>query len=185
MWSSSAWRAAEAGPDRARRRLLGALAALPWALAALPGRAASDPTAGLRRWGSGEFRRFGFLIYEATLWAGDDPLQPPLALRLDYKYALSGRAIAKASVDEMRRQGAGAAQLAAWGEALARLFPDVANGDHIVGIYRPEGAHFVHNGRALGEIADAEFARRFFAIWLDPRTRAPEVRAALLGQARP
>ncbi len=30
-------------------------------------------------------------------------------------------------------------------------------------------------------IDDAEFARRFFAIWLDPRTSAPAPRAALVG----
>ena len=37
------------------------------------------------------------LVYEATLWAGDDPQRPPLALRLDYKRNLSGVAIAEAS----------------------------------------------------------------------------------------
>jgi hypothetical protein len=31
-----------------------------------------------------------------------------------------------------------------------------------------------------GEIAEPEFARLFFAIWLDPRTSAPDLRAALL-----
>ena len=44
----------------------------------------------------------------------------------------------------------------------------------------PDAARFVFNGRPLGEIADADFARRFFGIWLDPRTSAPELRAALL-----
>ncbi len=173
----------EVGPHGLRRRrLLWALAALPCSLVPLPAFAVSATTEGLRRWGSGEFRRYGFLIYEATLWAGDDPLQPPLALRLDYRRALSGRAIADASIAEMRRLGGDKARLENWGEALARLFPDVASGDHIIGIYGPEGAQFVHNGRPLGEMADAEFARLFFAIWLDPRTRAPQLRMALLRQ---
>ena len=34
--------------------------------------------------------------------------------------------------------------------------------------------------RFLGEIADPEFGRAFFAIWLDPRTSAPQLRANLL-----
>ena len=161
-----------------RRVLLLALAGLPFAAWG-----SSDPTAGLKRWGNGEFRRFGFLVYEATLWAGDDPQRPPLALRLDYKRNIEGKAIAEASVKEMRRFVADEALLKRWGEAMARLFPDVKPGDHILGVYRPEGAVFLFNGQTLGEIAEPAFARQFFAIWLDPRTSAPELREALLRRA--
>ena len=35
----------------------------------------------------------------------------------------------------------------------------------------------------LGEVTDAAFTRAFFALWLDPRTRAPALRDALLGRA--
>ena len=140
----------------------------------------TDPTAGLKRWGNGEFRRFGFLVYEATLWAGDDPQRPPLALRLDYKRNLSGVAIAEASVKEMRPMGGDEASLKRWGEQMAKIFPDVKAGDHIIGHYRPDGAAFIYNGRPAGEIMEPEFARRFFGIWLDPRTSAPDLRALLL-----
>ena len=140
----------------------------------------TDPTAGLKRWGNGEFRRFGFLVYEATLWAGDDPQRPPLALRLDYKRNLSGVAIAEASVKEMRPMGGDEASLKRWGEQMAKIFPDVKAGDSIIGHYRPEGAAFIYNGRPAGEIMEPEFARRFFGIWLDPRTSAPDLRALLL-----
>lgn len=140
----------------------------------------TDPTAGLKRWGNGEFRRFGFLVYEATLWAGDDPQRPPLALRLDYKRNLSGVAIAEASVKEMRPMGGDEASLKRWGEQMAKIFPDVKAGDSIIGHYRPDGAAFIYNGRPAGEIMEPEFARRFFGIWLDPRTSAPDLRALLL-----
>jgi len=51
----------------------------------------------------------------------------------------------------------------------------------IVGVSLPgRGAAFFHDGRPVGEVADPEFARAFFAIWLDARTRAPELRARLL-----
>lgn len=159
----------------ARRRLLLGLAALPFAAVANP-----DPTAGLKRWGNGEFRRFGFLVYEATLWAADDPQRPPLALRLDYKRTIAGAAIAEASVKEMRALGGDDAMLKRWGEQMTRLFPDVRTGDYIIGQYRPEGASFYFNGRLLGSVDDAGFARAFFGIWLDARTSAPELRAALL-----
>ena len=164
----------------ARRRLLGLFAI--WSLAGLANSAAEGPTAGFRRWGSGEFRRFGFLVYEATLWAGgEDPLRPPLALKLTYKRNISGQDIAEASVKEIRNLGlADEALLRNWGEQMARIFPDVRPGDHILGLQLPEGARFFLNDRPLGAIDDPAFARAFFAIWLDARTSAPELRAALL-----
>ena len=166
-----------------RRRLLLAMsgtAAFGMNALGSPAHAMSDPTAGLKRWGNGEFRRFGFLVYEATLWAGDDPQRPPLALRLDYKRNLSGVAIAEASVKEMRPMGGDEASLKRWGEQMVKIFPDVKAGDSIIGHYRPDGAAFIYNGRPAGEIMEPEFARRFFGIWLDPRTSAPDLRALLL-----
>ena len=163
--------------QRRRSVVLGLAASL---LPGLPAHASSDPTAGLRRWGQGSFRRFGFLVYEATLWAKDDPQGPPLALQLDYRRSIAGQAIAAASLREMRRLGVAESRLAEWEPALRRLFPDVRDGDSILGLYRADGARFLFNGQPLGEVADAEFARHFFAIWLDPRTSAPDLRAALL-----
>lgn len=161
-------------PDMRRRALLLALAAWPFAGLAM------EAPANLRRWGNGAFRRFGFLVYEATLWAGDDPQRPPLMLRLDYRRTISGADIAAASVKEMRRTVADEARLRDWAERMARIFPDVKPGDHIVGHHRPEGAVFMQGERLLGRIDDPAFARAFFGIWLDPRTSAPELRAALL-----
>jgi hypothetical protein len=161
-----------------RREIVAALAG--WPLVCLPTFAASDVLPGLRRWGSGDFRRFGFLVYHATLWAGEDPSVPPLALRLEYRRSIAGSAIVEASIAEMRQLGAADADLQRWGKAMTRVFPDVRNGDHLTGIHRADGAVFLFNGRLQGEIADSEFARRFFAIWLDPQTSAPALRAALL-----
>ena len=170
--------------NRMRRSLV--LASLFWPFASLANMEAAetDSPLGLQRWGSGEFRRFGFLVYEATLWAGDDPQRPPLALRLDYKRKIDGSAIADASVSEMRKLGVDEKMLAVWGEQMLWLFPDVAPGDSLIGHYRADGASFSFNGKPIGEIADPEFAERFFAIWLDPKTSAPELRVALLKRPR-
>lgn len=170
-------RKGENQPASARRReLLLALAGAPFAAWAT-----LDPTAGLQRWGSGEFRRFGFLVYQASLWAGDDPLRPPLALQLTYQRNIAGAAIAEASVKEIRQLGlADEATLVRWGGLMAGLFPDVRPGDAIIGEYRSAGASFHFNGRLLGQVEEAAFARAFFAIWLDARTSAPDLRAALL-----
>lgn len=143
-------------------------------------RANIDELAGLKRWGSGEFRRFGFLVYEATLWAGDDPQHPPLALRLDYKRNIKGKAIAEASVKEMLRFVSSEALLAQWSLQMQRIFPDVKPGDHILGIYRQDEARFYQEDRLIGAIDSPGFAEAFFAIWLDVRTSAPDLRIALL-----
>ncbi len=164
----------------ARRRLLLALMAGTVLGGHAETHAATEAMAGLKRWGSGEFRRFGFLIYEATLWAGDDPQRPPLALRLDYKRNIDGKAIADASVKEMRRFVTDEALLKRWGEQMQRIFPDVKAGDHILGLYRADGARFYQDERLLGAISMPGFAEAFFAIWLDTRTSAPDLRAALL-----
>jgi len=160
-----------------RRRLLGLLAAWP-----VLGVAAENPLAGFSRWGSGEFRRFGFLIYEATLWAaGDDPIRPPLALKLTYRRSIAGKDIAEASVKEIRALGiADEIQLRQWGEQMLRIFPDVSPGDQITGVHLPGAARFFHNDRLIGAFADPALANAFFAIWLDARTSAPALRSALL-----
>ena len=176
MWSSLNSPTAERPASPARRCLI--LAALGAPLAAF---AANDPTAGLKQWGSGEFRRFGFLVYEATLWAGDDPQRPPLAMKLTYRRTIAGQAIAEASVKEIRNLGvADEASLKRWGEQMAALFPDVKPADQIIGEYQPEAARFYFNGRLIGRIDDPAFARAFFGIWLDARTSAPDLRALLL-----
>nr|MBL8411065.1 chalcone isomerase family protein [Dechloromonas sp.] len=163
-----------------RRELL--LGAAGFAVLSSAAFGSTDPTTGLKRWGTGNFRRFGFLVYEATLWAGgEDPVRPPLALRLTYKRNIAGKDIAEASVKEMRGLGvADEAQLQRWGERMAQIFPDVRPEDRILGVHTAEGASFLYNDRLIGRVDDPAFARAFFAIWLDPKTSAPELRAALL-----
>lgn len=148
---------------------------------ALP-EAPHNETAGLRRWGSGEMRWFGLALYRATLWvAGESPESSASALQLDYLRDIPRERLVQTSLDEMRRLGADEAQLKRWEGDLRRVFPDVKTGESIVGVHYPgRGAGFYHQGLAIGEIGDAQFARRFFAIWLDPASRNPGLRAALL-----
>jgi hypothetical protein len=139
-----------------------------------------------QEWGSGEMRWFGLALYRATLWVsgqGEGKLRDdvPLALALAYHRDIPGERIVRASVDEMRKLGATDAQLQGWAEAMRRVFPDVKKGDVLTGVLVPGvGARFFHHDRVVGEILDVDFARSFFAIWLDPKTSAPEVRLALL-----
>jgi hypothetical protein len=95
-----------------------------------------------------------------------------------------GKDIAKRSVDEMHRQSPLSPEtMNAWLKALEALFPNVLKGQSLTGIYVPNSsAQFLFNNKPLGKIADAELAKRFFAIWLSPQTSAPELRKKLFAE---
>jgi hypothetical protein len=76
------------------------------------------------------------------------------------------------------------AQSARWLAAMTQLFPDVKSGDRITGVQQPgQGTRFYFNGTLRGEVADADFTRLFFGIWLSPKTSEPRLRTQLLGGA--
>ena len=140
------------------------------------------------RWrGTGVLRFLGLRIYDAHLWSAEavagDGADQALALVLIYARALVGEQIASRSLKEMNRIGRiNDEQSARWLTAMTQLFPDVKDGDRLTGIQRPGvGTRFFLNGQFRGEVADAEFTRLFFGIWLSPRTSEPRLREQLLG----
>lgn len=165
-----------------------------------PARAGSEPAAHIqqeisqvRLAGEGALRWFGLKIYDAQLWVGSKgfqaaaPYANKFALDLRYARKLDGQKIAQASVDEMEKMQIGTPQQReAWRLRMASIFPNVEDGSRITGIHLPnEGSRFYLNGKLLGEIMDEQFARAFFAIWLDPRTTDEKLRNALLANAAP
>jgi len=106
-------------------------------------------------------------------------------LELTYQRNFSAAEISRVSLQEMRRHGAiDPAQAERWQSQLGAALSDVKRGDRIAGVHRPgQGAAFFHNGRPTGEVADAQFARLFFAIWLGEATSAPALRQALTANA--
>ena len=166
-----------------RRRHLFLAALLCWA-----GAASATVPDGWRLVGAGEMRWFGFKLYDARLWAPGTPSADTIqegafALELRYAREITSQRLVAASIEEIERLGEIPAQhVVAWRQTLSRIFHDVRPGETIIGVHHPErGAEFFHQGQRTGHIADNRFARRFFAIWLDPRTREPDLRARLLG----
>ncbi len=158
-----------------------------------------DPPAEVRgalrgaRWaGSARLRFLGFDVYDARLWVLDDFrasrfAQHALMLELAYLRGLKGRSIAERSLEEMRRSAViTQAQAQRWLAAMMEAFPDVNAGDRLTGRHSPgEGARFWLNGQPRAVVADPEFSRRFFGIWLAPSTSEPQMRSALLARAAP
>lgn len=138
--------------------------------------------------GSGRLRYFGFHIYDVRLWSDAVPFDVDRKFAMGFRYARTfrGADIAARSAQEIRALGStDEAQLGRWTQQMQTVFVDVSAGDELLGVHEPGiGARFYFNGRRLGEIADPVFARAFFAIWLDPKTSVPQLRAALLNSAR-
>jgi hypothetical protein len=105
-----------------------------------------------------------------------------VALQLDYQRDIPRDRLVQTSVDEMRRLGASEAQLQRWEPELRRVFPDVKEGEKHHRRALPGAGCSLLSSRPPrpAKCADADFARLFFAIWLDPRSRSPDLRAALL-----
>lgn len=166
---------------------LSAVAAAAAQAQSLPAEAAKG-ISDLRPVGEGRLRWLGFHVYDAKLWAEDGraDFAGPLVLAIRYARALPGTAIAERSHGEIARLGFGSdRERSRWAERMRELFPDVRDGDELASAYLPgHGARFYVNGRPLGEVSDPAFARAFFAIWLDPRTSAKDLRAQLLGEKR-
>lgn len=139
--------------------------------------------------GGGEMTFMMLPVYGASFYCVErarcswSPEQP-FALQLVYHRSLVGAKIADRSVQEIAKVGYGTPdQRTRWGAQMKAIFPDVVDGDRIVGLNLPQsGARFFYNGRAIGDIPDREFAKAFFAIWLDPRTSEPALRKKLLSE---
>jgi hypothetical protein len=139
---------------------------------------------GLQLQGQGRMTFWGFDVYDARLYVGDQRGQTGFALDLNYLRSLKGSDITKRTIDEMQRLGVNETNRSAWEKKLDGIFPDVVSGSSLTAIHVPgRGTVFLHNGKPVGEIAGDDFAKAFFSIWLDPKTAAPKLRTALIGQA--
>lgn len=140
--------------------------------------------------GEGLLRWFGFQVYEASLFVDEqfnhaNPVDNPIALALKYKRSFEGSQIANRSADELETLGLGSVvQRKEWTRAMTQVFPNVNEGDEIIGILRADQrTQFFLNRQAIGTINDLSFGPAFFSIWLDERTSVPKLRAQLLKQS--
>ena len=140
--------------------------------------------------GKGRLTVWGFQVYDARFWAlpsfkPNSISTQPFVLELAYLRDFTSKDTAERSIKEMRRLASiNEEQARIWMTAMQRVIPDIQKGDRIMGINQPGiGAQFFVNGKASGEIREAEFARLFFGIWLSPKTSEPKLRDVLLSGA--
>lgn len=138
---------------------------------------------GLQPLGAGNARWFGLKLYEATLYTRQAQAfdwNQPFALGLRYARDLASSQIVDASVTEMQRYGMPPERKNSWRALMQTAFPDVKEGDEIIGAYQAGTVRFWHNNRLTATVDDPLFGRMFFRIWLDPASRVPTLRRQLL-----
>jgi len=137
--------------------------------------------------GQGLFTWSVFRVYRAALHVCGESFAADslFALDLNYLRNVSAQQIVQTSIDEMQRMGDFDPDTADhWGELLLSILPDVGLGDRLIGVFEPGvGVSFFSRDAVLGRIEDPAFVTAFAAVWLDPRTRAPALRAQLLSLA--
>ena len=145
----------------------------------------SRDVTGLSVRGEGVLRFFGLKVYDIRLWTQMKPFAhtEPFALELVYDLAINGKDIAERSVKEMRAQGiSDEAKLRRWGDEMLKCFPDIKQGDSLIGVSVPgKEARFYSREKLLATVPDPEFAKAFFDIWLSEKSSEPKLRAKLLG----
>lgn len=137
--------------------------------------------------GNGQFSWFGLQIYSARLWGQGRPaaFDQPFALELIYQRKIKRDTLVQASLDEMSEASAAPfdeKKLAQWQREMQQAFVDVGPDTRITGVYLPGlGCRFYVNEKLQHEVADLQFARAFFSIWLGPKAHSPQLRQQLLG----
>ena len=141
---------------------------------------------GLTVRGGAVMRFFGLKVYDVRLWTQMKPFThaEPFVVELVYDMSLKGKDIADRSVKEMRAQGiSDEMKLKHWGDEMARIFPDIKQGDTLIGVSLPgKEARFYSRDKLIATVPDPEFAKAFFDIWLSEKTSEPKLRVKLLGE---
>ncbi len=151
--------------------------------AALPANA--SPLQGLKAVGTGSMDWLFFTLYDATLYSTTGRYQAqqyPVALQIKYHKNIASADLVSATKEQWQHLGLKNSEQALWLAQLAKLWPDVKEGDVLtfVASSSSEG-QFYFNNRLLGSVAGGEFATAFIAIWLSEQTSRPDLRQQLIG----
>lgn len=124
-------------------------------------------------------------VYDAKLYASNGTwlAGEPFALELNYLRSLKGDAIAKRSVEEIRKQGfPDESTLSNWYQQLTKILPDVNKGTRLTGVVDAnKHTLFYRDGEEIAHVDDPLFSEWFFNIWLSDATSEPKLRRQLLG----
>jgi hypothetical protein len=135
-------------------------------------------------YGEGTYSKFMIDAYDAAIWtdAKEWSMEIPFALSLKYRMHFTSKDIVGRSLEEMNHvEPLTKEQVEEYNQILGKLIPDVSPGDVITAVYMPgKWEDFYYNGKKTGRIESDALARHFLAIWLSPKTSAPNLRNNLI-----
>jgi hypothetical protein len=155
------------------------MASLPSVLSAQP---SQEPW---RRVGGSTYRKWGFKVYEATLWAPDGIYDEKKSFALQLRYAR--KIPQKTLIDAIMDDFSGLPQvdretLQEWRARLTAVLPAVVENQELIGLSRTDQpARLFSDGRLIGELQDPILERAFFGIWVGDHAD-PQMRRGLLGR---
>lgn len=159
---------------------------LMFTLALIPTIAAAAAPAGMQKVGEASLHKLFFHVYDATLYAPGGKFDPAkkYALELTYQMDFTSAEIIDRSIDEIRHaQPVSAGQEQQWRDALAKVIPDVKDGDRIRALATPgKSIVFAHNEKTTGTMTDKTLVEPFMNIWLGDKTNEPTLRKKLIAQ---
>ncbi len=140
--------------------------------------------------GQTTLRRFGFHVYDSSLWIANkqNPIQQlnssTCALSITYARKIRAEQLLSSTKKEWLRLGfADQYPIDAWLTMLAQIWPDVNKGDQLVLVSSADGkSSFYSKNQRLGTIEDADFGTAFLSIWLSENARFQKNRKELLGE---
>jgi hypothetical protein len=139
----------------------------------------------LKKVGEGTYRKFGFSIYHAVLWAPDGTWRAdkPYALELRYMRGLSKDTLADSTIDDIHDQGAADDEtMTRWSAGIKRVMPAVQDGDIMIGLIIPNKVGLLYlNGVQIGKTQDNALSKAFLNIWLG-KDADEDLRNELLNQ---
>ena len=154
--------------------------------AAVPAGAAQLPAAPLQKVGEAHLKVLLWPVYNSRLFSADGNYvagQRPLRLDIEYLRKIDAADLVSRTADEWRHQNVTHERKPEWLAQLAKLWPDVAEGDVLsLVVDERDVSTFYRNGERLGTLEDPDFGQHFLDIWLSPATSRPALRLALLGQ---
>lgn len=136
--------------------------------------------------GAAQMRKLFLHVYDASFWSDSGDWQKaPYALTITYAMDFTAQELADRTLSEMQHvSDLPDATLRGYADRLAKLWPNITNGDRITALARADGSTvFFHNGTQLGAMSDAAFTPAFFGIWLSPKSSEPTMRKQLLNES--
>lgn len=130
-----------------------------------------------------------FKVYAAGLYLADEAdagrvlEDVPKRLEIAYLRDLDAGVLVQAADDYLKKNHTAEeiASIKSRLDDLNKLYAAVKEGDRYALTYLPgAGSELVLNGKRLGVIPGADFAKIYFGIWLGPGCARPEFRTALL-----